>query len=211
LRFGRAGFDAAPVDPAWLGPSLAAVMIATAAYHLARLSVPRVREPDVDLAHAAMGVAMAVMLLDPPSGQAAWRWAVPLAVGALWFACRGVHDYVMDGPRAAGHHTQQALVCAAMAYMSAVPALPVPAAALPAVSDSGMSMTGMGAAGQATLDRLVPALLIGALVGVAALTCTRVARSGGSGAPARAPAATATAGCQLAMIGTGVYMLAAML
>jgi hypothetical protein len=195
------------VDPAWLGRSLAAVMIVTAAYHLARLTVPRTREPDVDLAHTAMGVAMAVMLLAPPSGQAAWRWAVPLAGATLWFVCRGVHDYVMAGPRAAGHHTQQALVCAAMAYM-------LVAAALPAAGETGMEMPGMGAstAGQTVLGRVVPALFIAALTAVAALTCTRVAaRPGAGGVATRAPAATATAGCQLAMIGTGVYMLAAML
>jgi hypothetical protein len=194
------------VDHAWLGRSLAAVMIVTAAYHLARLTLPRVREPDVDLAHAGMGVAMAVMLLEPPGGQAAGRWAIPLAGAALWFVCRGVHDYVMAGPRAAGHHTQQALICAAMAYM-------LVAAALPTAGGTGVTMPGMAAsvAGQTVPGRLVPALFIAALAAVAALTCMRVAgRSGADGAPEGA-AATAAAGCQLAMVGTGVYMLAAML
>jgi len=73
-----------------LAHALAALMIAVSLYCAGRLAVARARrritERDADLAHVAMGVAMAGMLV--PRLNPLWdgAWEPIFAVSAAWFA-----------------------------------------------------------------------------------------------------------------------------
>lgn len=80
--------------PAWLVALLAAAMVLIAAGAAARLALWRLRgrsaEPEADVLHVLMGVAMAGML-EPtltPFPDVAWR--VVFAVAAVWFAGRAI-------------------------------------------------------------------------------------------------------------------------
>jgi hypothetical protein len=179
------------MSTSWLRWLCAAAMIGVVLFHVVRLVSARARgvRPDAELAHAAMGAVMAVMLvgvLGPSDGR---LLAVGFAASLVWFVWRGLHSFVMDGARAVGAPVRLVVGCAAMVYMLVV------------LSLAGPSMPGM------TMPVGSPALVVTLLVatlGVAAWTLIRPVALGLPRSPALA------AGCQLAMNAATVYMLVAL-
>jgi len=186
----------------WLDLALAGAMALTAAHHLGRPLAARLSgrpcELDVNLAHAAMGAAMAAMLLGPPAREP--RWAVAMAIPTLWFLCRGVHAYVLHGRAAAAHPLREALLCAAMLYMLAAHG-----------PHAAMAMPGMTTPQGPTNLAAVPALTVLFVLALAAVAVRSVPAAGRAHRAGTSVAPAATAGCQLAMIGASGYMLALML
>jgi hypothetical protein len=187
----------------WLDVTLAGAMVLTAVHHLGRPVTARQSarpcELDVNLAHAAMGVAMAAMLLGPLAGRPSWA-AAAMAVPTLWFLCRGVHAYVMYGRAAAAHPMREALLCAAMLYMLAARG-----------GHRAMGMPGMTPAAGPTTLPAAPALTVLFVLALAMVAVRTVPAAGRAHRAGSSVAPAATAGCQLAMIGTSGYMLALML
>lgn len=185
---------------------LGCVMIAVAAYHSLRLAgaLDDRRHIDTDIAHAAMGIAMALMLLGFLGPGASRCWALAMVLPAAWFACRAVRRYIQAGPRAAGHDLGQAILCAAMLYMLAAP-MDMPGH--PSAHGASMVMNaGHGRAGVA--DPLLTGAFIASTVLVGLWTCVRLR---GTATRLTGPAPATGAACRLAMIGTTGYMLALML
>ena len=177
--------------PTWLTRTLAAVMLAVALYHAARIVRSRTRGAriDVDLAHLGMGAAMALMLLVPLSPAWSAGWALGFAAPTLWFGWRTMREYVFGGVQAAARDVPHALACAAMLYMLAVRAVPGPDMA-------AMSMP--GSSGSPVLA--VPFAVL--MLDVATRNAARLRQLASSPALVH--------GCQFAMSSTMVYMLAAM-
>jgi hypothetical protein len=155
------------VGETWLAYSLAAVMIGTAAYCLARLTVSwrsgRRTDRPVDAVHVLMGVAMAGMLV--PRLRVFWvgGWEVVFAVGAVgfaWLAVRELRTPRSQCERPRHHHLQHVLACAAMVYMLAA----VTSAAKPGSVGSGMAGMGGGAAHFPTLALVLAVALIGYVI-----------------------------------------------
>ncbi|HEY2041811.1 MAG TPA: DUF5134 domain-containing protein [Jatrophihabitans sp.] len=215
----------------WLRWALAAVMAATAGYHIVRLVAFGLRrhrlEIDVDLSHAAMGATMAAMLLGSLSPGDSRRWAIAFLVPTLWFAWLSMIRYAHVGDRDAddgggvsfGDPARQVLACAAMLYMLLVGGAST--AGMSGATMAAMHVAGAGHLSIATSPAL-GALLLVAMVGVTAQsyrTClgylgylgmSRIRRPASPRDPAAAPGAMApslTAGCRLAMNVTTVYML----
>jgi len=190
------------VDVGWPDLALAGAMAVTAAHHLGRLLAARLSgrpsELDVNLAHAAMGLAMAAMLLGSLTGEL--RWAAAMAVPTLWFVARGVHAYVMHGRAAAAHPMREALLCAAMLYMLAARG-----------GHGAMSMPGMTVAAGPTRLPAAPVLTVVFVLALALVAVRTVPAAGRAHRAGTSVAPAATAGCQLAMIGASGYMLALML
>jgi hypothetical protein len=207
-----------------LRAALAVIMIAVAAYHCGRLVTGQRQrreqrwaghQLDVDLTHAAMGVAMATMLAGSLNDDGARLLAFAFIGPALWFSWRAMRSYVIEGPRAVGTCVGQALACIAMVYMLALAASSVHPGAVPGTQMAGMAgMPGMVAAGgPLALGRPVGALLLLAMaVATVAATASigrarRPRHDGPSGGPdGLAPVIAAS--CQLAMNVSAVYMLA---
>jgi hypothetical protein len=127
--------------PGWWQWVLAAAMAAVAGYHLSRLVARRVpTRVDVELSHVAMGVVMVAMLLGLLAPLDNLRLAAAFAVAVVWFACVGVHTYVMDGatPRARAL-AGPAVGSAVMVYMLTAPA--------GSSAMAGMAHPGSGSAG----------------------------------------------------------------
>jgi hypothetical protein len=113
--------------PWWLRVILSAAMLAVICFHLRRLVSVRAKRrfadragaalPDVDLGHAAMGVAMVAMLIGPMSGPGAREVALVFFAATAWFVGRGLYHYVAQGGPGTGRLLVPALGCAAMAYM----------------------------------------------------------------------------------------------
>jgi hypothetical protein len=110
-------------SPSWLTDSLAAIMLATAAYCAGRLAVARLRrrhvEHDIDAVHLLMGVAMAGMLvprLNPLSNPV---WEAVFALTTVWFAARVVlaRRAAQVNRSAVGHHLAHLVLSGAMLYM----------------------------------------------------------------------------------------------
>lgn len=139
------------------------------------------------LVTAAMAVAMVIMLAGSLTRPAAQWWALGFGAATAWFGWAALRTYVLDGVRAAGPPTAQAVCCAAMCYM--------PLAMVPAAS----AMPGM-AMPTSSGPVAVTVLLAGALTAVCIVTARGFAR-----------APSAPAGCQFAMGAAGVYMLATLL
>jgi hypothetical protein len=180
---------------------------------------------DDDLAQLVMSSAMAAMLVISFSAQIAMAWAVVLAVPLLWFILRAARLLTSDGwsrtsggARAIIQPIQQVPMLAAMMFMlaaaggssaSAAPAAPQ------VVTDggamSGMVMPGMTMGGQVSPDlggsTAAVAVISLVLVGFLCLVAARHARA------LRAAVATqrVSLGCQLAMSGTMIYLLALMI
>jgi hypothetical protein len=131
--------------PSWLAGLFAVVVIITAAYSASRLAVSRLRgratEFDADALHAAMGAAMAGMLVPRLNVLPGSAWAAVFGVAAVWFAWRVVRAQGPGTP--AGSLSRfpvpHLIECAAMLYML----LPVPGPR-PAHGGAGMAMPGMG-------------------------------------------------------------------
>ncbi|MDX6230524.1 MAG: hypothetical protein QOI76_3914 [Frankiales bacterium] len=192
----------------WLRWSLAALMAAIAAYHLVRLVAARRRarhgEVDVDVTHAAMGSAMAMMLLGGLTLRSSQVWATAFCAPAVWFGLRTLLAYVRGGARAVAHPVQQAVLSAAMLCMLLAAATPARAGTGSTVM-RGMAMSGSGAGGAGSRGLLVVA---GAVVAVALATAAGLGRQGRSGDPRSGTLAPrTTAACQLAMTATTAYML----
>jgi hypothetical protein len=120
--------------PSGLANSLAALMLATALYCIGHLIASWVHgrdaEPDVDLIHVAMGVAMAGMLVAAFDPSANVGWGVAFAVCAAWFAVRGLRAVRHPQVRSHGpHHVQHVLACGAMVYVFARSSVPAAEAA----------------------------------------------------------------------------------
>jgi hypothetical protein len=108
--------------PTWLIDLVAAVMLATAGYCASRVVVARwrarVTQTDVDLAHVAMGLAMADMLLRPPGPVLSRIGLLGFTVVGGYFAARGIQHYIDGrGAVAAGLHLQHAVGSGAMLLM----------------------------------------------------------------------------------------------
>ena len=181
---------------------------------------------DDDLAHLVMSTAMAAMLVISFSAHIAMAWGVVIGVPLVWFilrACRvltsGGRSMTSGGARAVIQPMQQVPMFAAMLFMlvvvgSSASAAPAASAASRVVTDgtatAGMAMPGMTMGGQVSPDLggstwsvAVTSLV---LVGVLCLVAVRHARQ------LRAAVATQriSLGCQLAMSGTMIYLLALM-
>src|SRR4249920_242579 len=140
---GRGDTDMA--GPSWLAGLFAVVVIITAAYSASRLAVSRLRgratEFDADALHAAMGTAMAGMLVPRLNVLPGSAWAAVFGAAAVWFGWRVVRA---RGPGTPGGSLSRFPVphlveCAAMLYML----LPVHGPR-PAYGGGGMAMPGMG-------------------------------------------------------------------
>jgi hypothetical protein len=192
-----------------LGWVLAGVMGATAVYHLVRL-VPTLRsaaivQVDVDLVHAAMGLAMAAMFLGLLGRTASVSGAVAFLLATLWFSARGLR-----APRL----WPQALASAAMLYMLAGAssgAMPVGAPVLgghgpgaPSGSMAGMSDALAGPARLAASPLLDAAFLV-LMVGLVLWTYRELDRAHA------ARVERMGVGCQLATNVGAVVMLLLML
>lgn len=114
--------------PPWVAGVLAAILLLIAGYCATRLVAARRwrRSTDhgVDVVHAAMGVAMAGMLVPRLSLFQARAWAVLFAAGAGWFGWqvlrdrrRGVTRPGSGLPAPHGHHGAHVLSCTAMVCM----------------------------------------------------------------------------------------------
>ncbi len=190
--------------PTWLSRAFAALMIAVALYHGGRLVIPRIRHAaryDVDLTHLAMGVAMALTLISPPSPRWSAGAALAFGVPAVWFTRRCMRVFVFDGAKAVAHHVPHVLACAAMIYMLAVSATGASTAATPGMNMAAGAMPAMSASSGSLEALAVPiAILLLATAGTSAAQLLRSTRSGQRNA-------ALTKGCQLAMSTTMIYML----
>ncbi|HUC27571.1 MAG TPA: DUF5134 domain-containing protein [Streptosporangiaceae bacterium] len=157
----------------WIADILAGVMLATAAYCLARLVISwrrgRPTERPVDGVHVVMGVAMAGMLV--PGLRFFWvgGWEIIFGAGTLGFAWLAVRELRApksgcDRPR--HHHLQHVLACAAMVYMLA--------AVTTTAAYAGSSSSGMSAMGsEAHFPTLALVLALG-LIGYVVWTADRL-------------------------------------
>jgi hypothetical protein len=194
--------------PSWLANTLAAVMIATAAYCFSRLVAAwrwqRRTDYDVDGVHILMGMAMAGMLVARLNPFWDGGWEVIFGAAVAWFgwqAFRGHRNELAVGRRWVAHHLQHVVACGAMLYMFLAVA---PARA--GGSGSGMAMGGStgSAATYPTLALVLTLALVGyviwtadrftSLPAVAALRATAVP-VGAAIAPA--PSAASGAGAEL--------------
>jgi hypothetical protein len=193
-------------------------MVLTAGYHVARLVAPRLHRRclavDLDVSHAAIGVEMAFMLVGSLTPSTSRQWAVFFVVPTLWFGWRSMTGYATAGSGAFGEPARQALACAAMLYMLLVAGASTPG--LHGMGIPGMRMVDHPAPGLAGSDVGHPsiatspalgALLLVAMIGLAAHSYLRTRRAADCCCDT-ALAPTLTAGCQLAMNVTTVYMLA---
>jgi hypothetical protein len=145
--------------PAVLGYLLAAVMIVTAVYCVSRLVVARRRgrptEPDVDIVHVLMGVAMAGMLVPRLRSLPDGTWEAVFGAALAWFGWQAGRPYCRRGAgsrarRASGHYLPHLLASGAMLYMYL--------AVLPARTEADMRRLAMG--GQSVGAIRFPALAL---------------------------------------------------
>lgn len=227
------------VGPIWLSWLLASLMLFSALYHAGRVLAAGQRGRGLgfglgpthgpnhgyhdDLAHLVMSTAMAAMLVISFSARIAMAWGVVIGVPLVWFILRagrvltsGGRSITSGGARAVIQPMQQAPMFAAMLFMLAVAGSSAPTAsaasgvvtdgvAAPAMVMPGMTMGGQVSPdlGGSTWSVAVTSLV---LVGVLCLVAVRHARQ------LRAAVATQriSLGCQLAMSGTMIYLLALM-
>jgi len=110
--------------PGWLSPALVGLMLLLAtgsAIRLAQWRRRRPAEPDVDVMHALMGIAMAGMLARRVSPVPGTVWLAVFALSALWFAARAIRAG-SSGPANPARRAVPALhaaECAVMIYMLA--------------------------------------------------------------------------------------------
>jgi len=123
------------MGPAWLVNSLAAIMLATAAYCSGRLVAAevwhRTTHADVDVGHVAMGVAMAGMLVDSLRTLPSGAWEVVFACLSAWFVVQiarfvsraGVRGWDDDHLHHASHYVTHLAMALAMLYMFLDPSM----------------------------------------------------------------------------------------
>ncbi|HEY2509168.1 MAG TPA: DUF5134 domain-containing protein [Streptosporangiaceae bacterium] len=198
--------------PAWLAALFAAVMLLVAASSLVRLALWRLRgraaEPEVDVLHVLMGVAMAAMFerISPVRGTA---WLALFAAAAAWFACRAVgvrraeqrarSERPDPGGWRCAHPAPHVVECVAMVYML------VPARGADHRS-AVAAMPGMAGA-TATANPAVALLLAMFMLGYILWTAERLtsqARARAAPARARLAPGAEVVGHQTAGVPTGV-------
>lgn len=157
--------------------AFAAAIIAVALYHLVRLLRCRaLRRPvrhDVELTHAAIGIAMTLMLFGALASKEGRPLALLFAVPTVWFIARAIHGYVMDGAGTLGTSVAQVIGCAAMVYLLGVLA----------VGGAGMGTAGMSMPSSPAGQRLSPSLLLtgGLVIATAGLGMWAIVRLRGCG------------------------------
>lgn len=117
------------LGPTWLVDALAAVMLTTAGYSVARLLAAwRWRRPvhyDINVAHTVMGVAMAGMLVAALHTLPTGAWEGVFGVVGVWFlgrvvllvARRPAWSTDLDALHRLGHFLAHGAMSAAMLYM----------------------------------------------------------------------------------------------
>ncbi|HXY43952.1 MAG TPA: DUF5134 domain-containing protein [Acidimicrobiales bacterium] len=191
--------------PTWLVDVLAALMLLTAAYCLGRLLVARLSSRathlDVDMAHVAMGVAMAGMLVPSLRSFSPGIWEIVFAAMAAWFTLQvvhfvrrwGLHGWDDDHLHHASHYGTHLAMVVAMLYMFV--ALPM------AGSGAAAGMSAMGAVPTGAAASGLP-LIFAFILFVAAVwygdSLTRFARARMAAGLAPAAASVEPAQTQLA-------------
>jgi hypothetical protein len=177
--------------PSWLAGPLAAVMIVIAVYCAGRLVVARQwgreTEFDADGTHAAMGVAMAGMLVPRLSPVPVVMWQAVFAGAAGWFVWQAFRRRIgrRGGRWLSPYPVPHLVECAAMLYML----LAVPGSR---AGGTGMPMPGMGGspgagAGFPAVAVVLALFIVGYVTG-AADQLTSLARTAAAGtAPAAGP------------------------
>jgi hypothetical protein len=132
--------------PSWLYHLFAVLMLAVAAYCLTLLLVSvkerRFSGWDVDIAHVAMGVAMAGMFITDWAFGPAWAWELVFFVLMIWFIARSVQSLQEFGFHLP-HYAVHALMSFAMLMMFV----------FPGATSGGSSMSmGMSTSAGARLD-----------------------------------------------------------
>jgi hypothetical protein len=143
------------MTPAWLLDLLAAIMLVIAAASIARVVArpllagqpwrPVQAGADVDLANAAMGIAMAGMFTSGLTTLPNVVWEVLFGLLTAWFAYRAWADARSVRAMAADRCTLHVVHCAAMLYMFL-------ALGTAAAAGSGGGMGGMGGSAVQTLS-----------------------------------------------------------
>jgi hypothetical protein len=127
--------------PAWLVGSFAVLMIMIAVCCAARLTIPRLRgkntEPDADMLHVLMGVAMAGMLEPRLTPIPVTAWRAVFAAAAAWFAWQAIRPGRRAGRVRCAYPAAHGVECAAMVYML------LPVGSWPSGHGPGMAMPGM--------------------------------------------------------------------
>lgn len=111
-------------NSSWLYHLFALLMLAVAAYCLLLLIVSvkerRLSGWDVDVAHIAMGVAMAGMFITDWAFGPTWGWELLFFVLMVWFITRSIQSVVRFGVHMT-HYAIHALMSFAMLLMFAFP------------------------------------------------------------------------------------------
>jgi Domain of unknown function (DUF5134) len=142
--------------PSWILDILAGVMLLVATISAGRLAAARSwarsdGEPDIDVAHLLMGIAMAGMLVASLTTLPNGVWDAVFAVLTAWFGWRVYRESRREGVRvlADGHRMPHLVHSAAMLYMFA-------ALNTSAATGSGGGMSGMGSSGASMPTLSVP-------------------------------------------------------
>jgi hypothetical protein len=142
------------MHPVWLVDLLAGVMLATAAYCAGRLvaaaATGRLTHRDVDVAHVAMGVAMAGALVPALRLLPDGAWEALFAVLGGWFALavgrfvrwHGWRGWSADECHHVSHYASHLVMSAAMVYMFGAGAVMTSSGAMAAsdLSTSGLPL-----------------------------------------------------------------------
>ncbi|QMU74736.1 DUF5134 domain-containing protein [Streptacidiphilus sp. PB12-B1b] len=159
-------------SPSWLSDSLAAIMLATAAYCAGRLVVSRLWhrrvEHDVDAVHLVMGVAMAGMLVPRLNPLGDTVWETVFALTSLWFAIRVIlaRRAAQVDRRAIGHHLAHLVLSGAMLYMYLAQSSATGGSASSGGMGGGMGGSIAGGARYPTLALVLALVLFGYAVSV---------------------------------------------
>jgi hypothetical protein len=162
--------------PAWLPDGFAAIMLVTAVYCLGRLLFARLWERsmhyDVNIAHVAMGVAMAGMLVGRLQSLPTGVWEGVFGVLAVWFlgrtvrfvAVRGVWGWDGDGVHHVSHYSTHLVMAAAMLFMFLDGMSSIAHAPGSKAIAGGMSASGMAGNSASAGATLLPMVFVLALV-----------------------------------------------
>lgn len=202
--------------PPWLAGTLAAVTILIATYSAGRLVFSRLpgraTEYDVDALHAAMGAAMAGMLMPQLNVLPRGAWTAVFAPAAAWFGWHAIRGRGRGASRAGRcrYPMPHLIECAAMLYMLLPTAAPRAAQGGPRLAMPGMGSSAAPAASFPALSLILALFMAGYIVWTTdRLTALARAAANRPGSPAgRAMLAPKLAACaKIAMSLTMGYML----
>jgi Domain of unknown function (DUF5134) len=163
-------------------------MIMIAVCCAARLTIPRLRgkntEPDADMLHVLMGVAMAGMLEPRLTPISVTAWRAVFAAAAAWFAWQAIRPGRRAGRARCAYPAAHAVECAAMVYML------LPIGSWPSGHDPGMAMPGMSQ-GTALGNPALTLVLALFMLGYVLWAMDRLAHLSRTPAPATAGVTTA--------------------